>query len=389
MAQPFDREWSGTTDANGNLTVTLTPLAAYDSALVIAGQAQGNPIWAIFKNGNFLLPGAGPQMAVGPVYFKAKEALTITVSGGSPNSSVAGSIWGTQSTLQNGTDLPVLHPQTSGSLPVFNSTVRLPLTGLQAGTIPGLNQIGLIAQVGGGNVGKFTFLLSPGMEVVTLWMAAAVQQSILLRLDGIASQFVYFFSSANAAATGGAGSAAAPPRIPVDPAFETALQLTVDNSGNASTVLVYVTGGPNPDKVIQANLAVQNVPLTTIGGALLITSHALPYDWQQSGSFNNAAATLTAATGGTGKKAVMGGYVCRVANNAATSFSADLQFVDGAATQVWRDGVSIPAVSGSQDRAIVAGLAAAGGTNQSLTMKLLTNPGAAIFVDMSFGGWYV
>jgi hypothetical protein len=120
MAQPFDREWSGITDAAGNLTVTLTPLAAYDSALVIAGQAQGNPIWAIFKNQNFLLPGAGAQIALGPVYFKAKETLKIQVQGGRPLTAVTGSIWGTQSTVQNGTDLPVLQPQTSGSIPTFS-----------------------------------------------------------------------------------------------------------------------------------------------------------------------------------------------------------------------------------------------------------------------------
>jgi hypothetical protein len=124
MAQPFDREWSGITDASGNLSITLMPLAAYDSALVIAGQASGNPLWSIFKNGNFLLPGAGSQIAVGPLYFKAKETLTIKVAGALPLTQIAGTIWGTQST-SDGTDLPVLHPQTSGSVPGFNQDILL------------------------------------------------------------------------------------------------------------------------------------------------------------------------------------------------------------------------------------------------------------------------
>ncbi|HJS94521.1 MAG TPA: hypothetical protein VJ741_09670 [Solirubrobacteraceae bacterium] len=127
MAVPFDRVWSATADANGNATVTLTPFTAYASTFIVAGQTKGNPIWAISKNGNFLLPGAGPQVALGSVYFKAMEQLTITVTGAQPGASILGTIWGQMSTTVDGSDLVTSLQQTqlSGSFPTFSNQIVL------------------------------------------------------------------------------------------------------------------------------------------------------------------------------------------------------------------------------------------------------------------------
>jgi hypothetical protein len=114
-----------------------------------------------------------------------------------------------------------------------------------------------------------------------------------------------------------------------------------------------------------------------------------PFDWHQSGLFNNTTATLSAPANAL-KAAQLGTYTIRVANNAATAYASDLQFIDGAAVEIWRDGVLIPAVINSQDRSNQSGLRLrASIVNSALTMKLLTVVPAGVFVDMSMAGWYI
>ncbi len=125
MSTPFTTAWTGTTDNAGNVTVTLTPNASYATSLIVAGQATGNPLWSIFKGGQFLLPGVGPQVGLGPIRFSPNEQLKIQITGATPNSTVTGTIWGNQSTSSSGLDLDTTISQSSSTV-----TTNAPQTAL-------------------------------------------------------------------------------------------------------------------------------------------------------------------------------------------------------------------------------------------------------------------
>lgn len=139
MAEPFERPWSGATDANGSLTTTVTPFAAWASTFMVSGQiaAQGRqPIWTLFKNGSFLLPGSGPLVSLGKIRCQAADTLVIQVSGAPPNTTVSGSLWGYRSTNADGSDLP---PESaisnSSSMPVTQNQVQLGSLVVPASTV--------------------------------------------------------------------------------------------------------------------------------------------------------------------------------------------------------------------------------------------------------------
>jgi hypothetical protein len=227
---------------------------------MIAGQATGNPIWQIFKNSSFLLPGAGPQIGVGPVYVRANERITIKVTGSLPLSSVSGTIWGTISTISQGDDLPLQVPQVGGTFPVFNPSARLSLTGII--NAPTVKQAPFVLIAALSALQGFTFNISPGMQEVSIWLVnqSGTSSQVPLVLTGITTSYSYFNGNAPSS---GANTTTLPTRVLVDYAFEPQLQLTVDNSLNNSAITLFITGGQNSVEVVEAQIT------DSVGGSIL------------------------------------------------------------------------------------------------------------------------
>jgi hypothetical protein len=240
VAKYAEQAWSGTFDPNGNLTVNLVPFAAYDATLIVAGQAQGNPIWSLLKNGAFLMPGTGPQVGLGPIYVKAKETLTIKLTGGLPATQVNGTIWGNQSEAANGSDLPPLTPQAVGSQQSFQqSTLLRPAYSLAANMVDSRN-----------------VNITPGMQVITLYLTAinvlSHVNTCTLTLTGVSTGFQYFTGNITIQTLAG-GSLVE--RVLVDFAMDSQFTVKISTgAGNLDPITVYVLGGPNPVDQVTANI---------------------------------------------------------------------------------------------------------------------------------------
>jgi hypothetical protein len=317
------------------------------------------------------MPGAGPQVGLGPVYLPASSKLRIKVQSGLPSSSVSGHIWGDISVIAGGDDLSTAPPQSSGSVAQFSQSILLGTISdsAGAGTLktfqlpPGAQSIDMLVDFNGANI-------VPNQISVT---GTTTNDLLLTLLSPLSSGFYV---------------------CPVDTSMDAAVQIFLLSPGGG-TSKIWISAA------LVARITDVRAPnglatdIRKVGGSVVQPAlHAAvpvfvpPWDWHQSGLFNNTTATLTAAAS-PGQSPVLGSYTIRVANNAATAYGSDLQFVDSFPTELWRDGVDIPAVINSQDRSNQSGLYAKGGLGLSLTMKLLTVVPAGVFVDMSMGGWYV
>src|SRR5579884_432510 len=138
MAIPYSRAWSGETDANGNLTVTVIPSSTWATLLTVSGQAKGTPFWAVYRNYGFLLPGAGPMVALGPIYCAPNEQLQIVITGATPGTPVTGTIWGLQSTTSDGSDLPLTAALSNSTVTeVSGGTIDIAAGTVDIGTVQG------------------------------------------------------------------------------------------------------------------------------------------------------------------------------------------------------------------------------------------------------------
>jgi hypothetical protein len=99
QSSPIDLPFSGTTDANGNLTLSSIVRNAYWITAKVVGQASGAPRWVLTK-GNSTIPvdyGQGSNVSIGPFVLGPNQPLKIQITGGLPNTAVTGLITGIQS----------------------------------------------------------------------------------------------------------------------------------------------------------------------------------------------------------------------------------------------------------------------------------------------------
>lgn len=290
MALPLSIPWVATTDANGNATFTTTPNASYMSSITVAGQAPGNPIWTIFRSGQFLIPGAGANVALGSIIFNPGDKLTVTVVGSTPNSQITGTLWGYVSTTNDGSDLETAQQQTqlSGAFPTFQQASKL---------VPNYT-------VTANAVNTTTVTISPGMQVITVYVFGQPDGS-KYGFSIVGHQTGFEYASYTFTIAGVAGNNI-PNRILVDYAFETQFDITIDASvaGHpAGTTTVAVLGGPNPVDQVNANIFdSESFTLRSTSGALntFITNGSLPVansspaSWQSPSTYLATSVSVTA-----------------------------------------------------------------------------------------------
>lgn len=389
----FLRPFSGTTDINGNLTIKFIPFNAYWSSFVVAGQASGNPIWTISKLGQaFLIPGAGPNVCLGPVVFGPNETLIIQISGATPTTTVTGTIWGDQSTIQDGSDLPSTLPTSSGSTPTFQSPQPL------------------LIMVNDGAAHTVNIPLPAGTHSVALYCASPNTTHAITSatsITGHVTQVVYAFSDIGTIVGQTIFSGQTLAQFLVSP-YDTSLDIKWQLQAGGSNTPIYVNAYPDPttvgitsgeildtvvlgsDKVAVDDWNVSKAWNTgsgvTFNGLLTTFFGSIPAPWQApnaSTDINNNAlannASITIAAGVALKSVYL--WTVHLGMNAVSS---NVTIEDGAGKVLWRatfNNSTNPVGEDSSFDTPVGGVP--GGVAQSLL--LFNRSGAAIAI---FGSIY-
>lgn len=90
----LDVDIGGTTDANGNLTLSQVPSPAYWCNLKVVAQVGGSPIWVVQKNQRAVTFGRGGRVDLGPILAQPRDQIAVQVIGAQASSALTGRLIG-------------------------------------------------------------------------------------------------------------------------------------------------------------------------------------------------------------------------------------------------------------------------------------------------------
>lgn len=156
----------------------------------------------------------------------------------------------------------------------------------------------------------------------------------------------------------------------------------VSGAGQDSDGTMHLTFGLSQS--VAVGDGVRRLPLIGISGALntVVVAPLLGYAQTLGVSFTNSAASIVFSASPPFAW-VLRAYSVSVRSSAAVAYGSDVTFKDGLGSEIWADGISIPATLGASDHAGRNSMSSKASTNSSLTMALSTNPPASVLVTLA------
>lgn len=313
--RPLHLDITGTTDASGNasIPVKLPQTGEWHDAkfsLSLPGPAE----WAILVGGRPATYGRGRRVTLGPELILDGETVTVSVTGGPPNSPVDGTARG-----RSGDPQSIL----AGFTPAPN-TIALDTSAQQT-------LLGSLTTPGDGAQHVKVIPMQPNTQGVGYFVRSGA--AVLVSMLGQVTQFLYFSLSP---VTWGKFNA-----FPFGDPLDTQVQVAVTDNGSPATVdfiswsydpVVWTRQEPNTFQQVQVNDLNQNIigsdggtVAASLGQSLLVSMiKATPAPWQ---SGVNSVTMSANFVGGTAQQQVAG-----VANEIV--YVHDVFIVANAATNV-------------------------------------------------------
>ncbi len=166
VPRPVYVPFSGTCDANGNLTINLPALreAFWTATKCIARASAGNPTWEVLAGGAPLEFGRGQRISIGSIILPPSGAPSINVIGAAPSAAVIGAFIGAEASSQEEVVArSTLTPSTvaADTTPPLTQFMQ-PITGVDT-TFPNLS-----FTIGAGLDQKFTFNVAPTAKALRI-----------------------------------------------------------------------------------------------------------------------------------------------------------------------------------------------------------------------------
>lgn len=114
VSLPFDIPYSFALDASGSGKYMQQFANDYYYSATISGTTGGTPSWSLLRQGVFLQPAVGANVAMSAGVMAPGTQLTIQVTGGIPNATVSGLIYGAKSSTQTELSVPIALPSSPG-----------------------------------------------------------------------------------------------------------------------------------------------------------------------------------------------------------------------------------------------------------------------------------
>lgn len=356
--------FSGTTDANGNLTITERPRAAFwTSLLSVAKVGGGFPAWEITAGGILAAVGYGQRCAMGPALVAPGDTIKIAVIGAAPSSPVSGSLIGHQApSLEM---LAGVFTPTPSTLAVDTAS---PDTDLGRLTLPS----------GNGNTLGFTVPLPIGTFAIALNYVSGALEA--LSVTGATTAMVYLNIN------GGIAGSSIPVQdgvaiVPITNPRDTSVNIQlVNQAGPQSAALVDVSAIPVP------------VPPSSTLGVSTTPQLDGPRPWQTNRPVDSALTSFPA----TGNQAsvvfpatplrrwVLNYVVTSLFQTGATAGAANLVVLDGATTKL-HVALSVAGAPDDIDRMAVSDLQIEGTLNTAMTVQFDASASATIAEAVSAG----
>lgn len=236
MSVPFEIPWSIVLDANGNGTFTNNFANDYWYAGTITGETQGSPKWVLKRNGIFFQPSVGSQIVLSCGVMPAGTRLDLIITGGIPNATVDGLLYGAKTSKPNEIPVPLALPNNPTSI-VVSSPQKLYPDGTP------LTQQGLTKPsftVAHSTIVTQRFSIPPG--TTALRIGANVPNTVFayaLAVQGVQSGQMYFPNTPNLASSAGVNFVNEPIVIPVASEWDSKIDIRVIGDGtNAINVWV-------------------------------------------------------------------------------------------------------------------------------------------------------
>lgn len=337
MLAPIDVDVSGTTDANGNLTLTQIANPSQFCNLKVIGQVGGTPVWVISVNGRAVTFGRGARVDLGPIFTQPRDQVGIQVIGAPAGTQLTAKLLGVRGEMA----------EVIVNFSPAPNTIAVDVTGQS-------NVVGTMQAASAQTVGPTNFPIPVGTQSIGFlaYLTAGLSTPNDITIKGHVTGHAYVSITGGDVGAGAASLSTQGPQWvsfdPTDTSVDVTMTAHVGLPGTIDILASPLLMAVDIRQIFQGN----DIFVALDAGQPLPSALRRSYDWKQDQAISGAGTPQISQVAG-GNTLVVAYIKATFLNTTAAAVAAQIQLLDGL-TVIDHSWIVAPANGG--DKLILTGL---------------------------------